>query len=130
MPCQAEYLSYIQGHVVELGPTMPPSWFCVSNQKGAFICFTQGLIFEDHVLTTTPTPMKWNGSPCTVPQVTFHSWRRCQHWFGEHRDAEGGVGEASSTEVPCEEGMEDESMHGDDGEDADDEDVDKESGSP
>ena len=45
--------------------------------------------------------------------------------FGEHRDAEGGVGEASSTEVPCEERMEDESMHEDDREDADGEDADK-----
>ena len=23
--------------------------------------------------------MKWNGSLCVAPQVTFHMWRRCQH---------------------------------------------------
>ena len=40
---------------------------------------------------------------------------------------EGGVGETASTEVSCEEGMEDESMCEDDGEDADDEDMDEES---
>ena len=52
-------------------------------------------------------------------------------WFGEHRDVESGVGEAASTEVSHEEGMEDESMHEDeeenDGEDVDDKDTDKES---
>ena len=46
--------------------------------------------------------------------------------FGEHRDAEGGVGEASPTEVPREEGLGEESMHEDEPEDADDEDVDDE----
>ena len=92
--------------------------------------------------------MKWNGSPCMAPQVIFHAQRRCQHlccvtWsqtslvpdkgvrrldqFGKHRDMEGGVGEASSTEVPHEEGMEDESMYEDDRQDADDEDTDEES---
>ena len=39
MPHQAEHLSYIQGHLVELGPTIPPSWFHVSNQNGGFTCF-------------------------------------------------------------------------------------------
>ena len=52
-------------------------------------------------------------------------------WFGEHMDVESGVGEAASTEVSREEGMEDESMCEDeeenDGEDVDDKDTDKES---
>ena len=39
MPCQAEHFSYIQGHMVELGLMMPPSWFCMSNENGGFICF-------------------------------------------------------------------------------------------
>ena len=39
MLCKAEHLGYIQGHVVELGLTMPPSWFCMSDQNGGFICF-------------------------------------------------------------------------------------------
>ena len=38
MPCHAEHVGYIQGCVVELAPTMPPSWFCMNNKKG-FICF-------------------------------------------------------------------------------------------
>ena len=28
MPQMAEHIGYIQGHVVELGPTMPPSVLC------------------------------------------------------------------------------------------------------
>ena len=40
---------------------------------------------------------------------------------------EGGVGEASSTEVPCEEGLEEESMCEEDHGDVDDEDVDEKS---
>ena len=52
--------------------------------------------------------------------------------FGDHRDAEGGVGEASSTEFPHEEGPREESMCEDKPEDAgdkdgDDEDTDEES---
>ena len=39
MPRQAEHLSYIQGQVLELGQTMPPSWFRMSDQNGGFICF-------------------------------------------------------------------------------------------
>ena len=46
--------------------------------------------------------------------------------FGEHRDMESGVGEASLTEVPCEEGLGEESMHEDEPEDADDQDADDE----
>ena len=34
MPCPTEHIGYIQGCVVELGLTMPPSWFCMSNQNG------------------------------------------------------------------------------------------------
>ena len=37
---QAEHLSYIQGCMVELGLTMLPSQFCMSNKNGGFICFT------------------------------------------------------------------------------------------
>ena len=34
---QTEHIGYIQGHIVELGPTMPPSWFCISDQNEGFI---------------------------------------------------------------------------------------------
>ena len=58
-----------------------------------------------------------------VPGIPDEGARRLD-WFGEHRDAEGGVGEASSTEVPCEEGPGEELMHEEEPEDADDEDGD------
>ena len=45
-------------------------------------------------------------------------------WFGEQKDAEGGVGEASSTSIHHEEELGEESMHEDEPEDANDEDVD------
>ena len=64
-----------------------------------------------------------------VPCVPDEGTKRLD-WFGEHRGLEGGVGEASSTEVPHGEGLEDESMYEDDGEDADDKDADEESESP
>ena len=54
MPCQIEHIGYVQGCIVELGPSMPPSWFCMSDQNGGFMCFTQGLIFEGLVLTYNP----------------------------------------------------------------------------
>ena len=46
--------------------------------------------------------------------------------FGEHRDLEGGVGEASSVEVPHKEGLGEELMCEDELEDTDDEDADDE----
>ena len=53
--CQNEHVGYMQGHVVELGLTMPPSWFHMSDPGGEFICFTRGLIFEGNVLTYDPS---------------------------------------------------------------------------
>ena len=150
MQHQADYLSYIQGHVVELGPTMPPSWFCMSNQNGGFICIAWRLILEGHVLAYYPNTKEAEWIPvcgttsdlshveevsalalCNlVPHVPDEGVQRLD-WFGKHRDMEGGVGEAASTEDFQEEGMEDESMHEDEGEnngeDVDDEETDEKS---
>ena len=59
-----------------------------------------------------------------VPRIPDEGARRLDQ-FGEHRDAEGGVEEASSTEVPHKEGPGEESMCEDEPEDVD-EDTDKE----
>ena len=136
--------------MVELGLTMPPSWFHVSDQNGGFICFAQGLIFEGHVLAYNPNTneAEWipvhgttsdlscmeEVSALTLCNFILHvpdeGVKRLDE-FGEHRDVEGCVGEAASTEVPLEEGMEGESMCEDEGEndreDAEDEDADEES---
>ena len=40
MPCQTEHVGYIQGCIIELGLTMPPSEFHMNDQNGGFICFT------------------------------------------------------------------------------------------
>ena len=46
LPCQHEHVGYIQGCVVELGPTKPlPQQFNISHPSREFICFTRGLIF-------------------------------------------------------------------------------------
>ena len=152
MHCHTDYLSYIQECVVELGLTMPLSRFHMSNQNGGFICFAWGLIFEGHVLAynlntneaewipmhATPSDLSRmeEVSALMLCNLVLHILdegvqRLDQFW--EHRDAEGGVGEAASTEVSCKEGMEDESMHEDKGEndraDADDKDANEVSGS-
>ena len=51
---QNEHVGYIQGHFMELGLTMPPSQFCISDPSRGFICFTRGLIFEGSILTYDP----------------------------------------------------------------------------
>ena len=60
-----------------------------------------------------------------VPHIPDEGARRLDQ-FGEHRDAEGGVGEASSTDVPHKEGPGEELMCEDELEDTDDEDMDDE----
>ena len=150
MQCQVDHLGYIQGHLVELGTTMLPSQFCVSDQNGGFICFMQGLNFKGYVLAynlntneAEQIPMQSTTSDLScieevsalalcnlVPRVPDEGVKRLD-WFGDHRDVEGGVGESASIEVSHKEGMEDESMCEDEGEkngeDTDDEDTDEES---
>ena len=58
-----------------------------------------------------------------VPHIPDNGARSLD-WFGEHRDVERGVGEASSTEASHKEGPGEELMHEDEPEDADDEDAD------
>ena len=145
MPCQAEHFSYIQGHVVEMGLTMPPFQFCLSGKDTGFICFAQGLIFEGHALMYNPSTNKAKWIPvhgtvsnlscmeevsplmlCNlVPSIPDEGASRLD-WFGEHRDVEGSVGEASSTEVPHEEGPGEELMHEDELEDTEEGDTDDE----
>ena len=115
----------------------------MSGKNGNFICFARGMIFEGHVLTYIPSTneAEWilvHGTTsdllCTeeVSTLVLCNLVLCipdegasrLDRFREHRDAEGGVGEASSTEVSCEEGPGEESMHEDKPEDADDEDTD------
>ena len=61
MSCLSEHVGYIQGCVVELGPTIPPSWFHLGNPSGEFICYARGLIFEGNVVAYDPSTnrVKW-----------------------------------------------------------------------
>ena len=109
MQCQADYLGYIHGHVVEVGPTMPHCQFHMSNQNGGFICFVRGLIFEGHVLTYNPNTNEAEWVPvCSttsdlscvelsaltlcnlVPCIPEEGVKRLDQ-FGEHRDVDGGI---------------------------------------
>ena len=45
---------FIQGHMVGLGPKMPPTRFHISSPMGEFICFAWGLIYEGTILAYDP----------------------------------------------------------------------------
>ena len=100
-------------------------------------------------LHTTPKPMKWNGSLCMAPQVTFRGQRRCQHsccatWscMSLMRELRGwtGLGSIEMQKVVLGRLLQQRShmrrdwkmspMHEDNREDVDDEDMDEESESP
>ena len=73
-----KHVGYIQGHVVELGLAMPPSWFLVSYPSGEFICFTRGLIFEGSVLTYDPSTNGVDWIPmCSTTSNLLQQERPC-----------------------------------------------------
>ena len=151
LPCQNEHVGYIQRHVVELGLTMPPSWFRMSDPGREFICLARGLIFEGNALACDPITngVEWipvHGTAndlsqaeeisalvlCNmVPHIPDKGAERLDR-FGECMDENerDGVKEASSAEAPHEEEVEEQTMDEDDreeeDEDMDDEDVDDE----
>ena len=145
---QNKHVGHIQGHVMELGLTMSPSWFCISYPNREFICFARGLIFEGSILTydSITNRVEWVPKSSTifdlsqeeemsalalcnmVPHILDEGAKRLDR-FGEHRDKneKDGAEEAFSTEVPHEEEVEEETMdkgHKEEDEDADDEDTD------
>ena len=154
MPCQTEHIGYIQGHIVELGLTMPPSQFCVGNPIVEFIRFARGLLFEGNVLAYdhSTKEVEWIPMCGTISDLSrakeVSALMLCNmvlhipdegaerlDRFGEHRDINergGGVREASSAEVHHEEEVEEETMGEDDeeeeGHEEDDEYTDDEDG--
>ena len=54
-------VGYLQGCIMELGPAMPPTQFCISTLGRAFICFARALVFEGSALVYDPTTnqAKW-----------------------------------------------------------------------
>ena len=117
--------------VMELGLTMPPSQFCISNPSREFICFARGLFFEGSVLAYDPITngAEWipvcgtAGDPSwmeemlalvlynMLPRILDEGAERLAR-FGEHSDENerDGAKEASSTEAPCKEAVEEETM--------------------
>ena len=108
-----------------------PSQFRVSDPSGEFICFVRGLIFEGSILAYDPitngaewVPIRGTASVLSwveemsalalcnmVLHILDEGVERLGR-FGEHRDEnkKDGAEEASSTEAPHEEEVEEETM--------------------
>ena len=123
-PCERVSVDYLQGHIMELGPKMPPMQFHASHPSGAFICFTRGLVFEGSVLTYDPTtnqaewvPMRGMAADLLLVEERLalalgnlvlrdedEAEERIDS-FGERRDTGGAMGggakEDPSHEAPC-----------------------------
>ena len=54
-PPQLEVFGYIQGLAADLGPTVSPAHFHVTDSEGAFICSVRGLVLEGSVLAYNPS---------------------------------------------------------------------------
>ena len=60
IPCRSNHLSYILGHTVDLGSTLPLLKFHVTEPSGKFVGVVHGLLFKGNVLTYDPS-LQWHG---------------------------------------------------------------------
>ena len=120
-PCERVSVGYLQGHIMELGPAMPPTQFSISHPYGPFICFARALVFESSALVYDPntnqaewvpvrgmvadlSPMEKRSAlalcklvPCDEEEVEERMDR-----FWERRDA-GGMAGGGAKEDPSQE---------------------------
>ena len=54
VPTKAESYSYCWGQVVDLSPVMPGAQFCVTEERGTYLCTTRALVFKGSILTYNP----------------------------------------------------------------------------
>ena len=54
MPCKRNHLGYIFGHMVDLGDTLPPLRFHITEPSSKFVAVARGLLFEGNILTYDP----------------------------------------------------------------------------
>ena len=61
VPTKAESYSYCWGQAVDLGPVMPAVQFCVTEERGTYLCTVTALVFEGSILMYNPTlnEAKW-----------------------------------------------------------------------
>ena len=63
---RAESYGYCQGQAVDLGPVMPAVQFCVTEERGNYLCTMRTLVFEGSILAYDPALNEANWVPaCT-----------------------------------------------------------------
>ena len=55
VPTKAESYSYCQGQVVDLSPVMPATQFCVTEERGTYVCTMSALVYEGCIFMYNPT---------------------------------------------------------------------------
>ena len=55
VPTEAKSYSYCRGQAVDLSPMMSAAQFCVTEERGTYLCTTRALVFEGSILTYSPT---------------------------------------------------------------------------
>ena len=61
VPTEAESYGYCRGQVVDLSPVMLAMQFCVTEERGTYLCTMRALVFEGSILMYNPTlnEAKW-----------------------------------------------------------------------
>ena len=54
VPTEAKSYSYCRGQAVDLSPVMPAVQFCVTEERGTYLCTTRALVFEGSILMYNP----------------------------------------------------------------------------
>ena len=54
VPSEAKSYGYCQGQAVNLSPVMPAAQFCVTEERGTYLCTMRALVFEGSILTYNP----------------------------------------------------------------------------
>ena len=55
VPTEAKFYGYCLGQAVDLGPLMPAMQFCVTEERGTYLCTIRALVFEGSILAYHPT---------------------------------------------------------------------------
>ena len=70
MPHKSNHLGYILAHTVDLGGTLPPLRFCMTEPNGKFVGVAHSLLFKGNILVYDPTS---NGAEWTPVQGTVNN---------------------------------------------------------
>ena len=61
VPTEADSYGYCWGQAVDLSPVIPAVQFCVTEERGTYLCTTRALVFKGSILTYNPAlnEAKW-----------------------------------------------------------------------